>query len=171
MTNTELFAKYLQENGLTHANHQRILEVLNAPSNSISRYIDKNSFLLNNLVTEEELREYGLEGEIGTLTEDGITFPKKIIAKYHKENLKVPTITDFDLIMGNGISNTSFIAGDFPQDKLFGFCSDIDNPNLNLRLSRAKSLVESYNEKSQGTYELQRDKDKKKVYCLVRRVK
>ena len=104
MTNTELFAKYLQENGLTHANHQRILEVLNAPSNSISRYIDKNSFLLNNLVTE-------------------------------------------------------------------GFCSDIDNPNLNLRLSRAKSLVESYNEKSQGTYELQRDKDKNKVYCLVRRVK
>ena len=81
MTNTELFAKYLQENGLTHANHQRILEVLNSPSNSISRYIDKNSFLLNNLVTEEELREYGLEGEIGTLTEDGITFPKKIIAK------------------------------------------------------------------------------------------
>ena len=122
-------------------------------------------------MTEEELREYGLEGEIGTLTEDGITFPKKIIAKYRKGNLQVPTITDFDLIMGNGISNTSFIAGDFTQDKLFGFCSDIDNPNLNLRLSRAKSLVESYNEKSQGTYELQRDKDKNKVYCLVRRVK
>ena len=78
MTNTELFAKYLQENGLTHANHQRILEVLNAPSNSISRYIDKNSFLLNNLVTEEELREYGLEGEIGTLKKLLLNTIKKI---------------------------------------------------------------------------------------------
>lgn len=171
MTNAELFAKYLQENGLKDTNYKRILEILNAPSNSISRYLNQNTFLLNNLVTEEELREYGLEGDVGTLTEYGITLPRKIIAKKRKDNLPIPTITDFDLIIGNGISNTSFIAGDFPQDKLFGFCSDSDNPNLKLRLSRAESLVESYNEKGQGTYEIQSDKDKSKVYCLVKKVK
>lgn len=168
--NTTEFLNYLKEQGLSRKEYKHILEVLNQAPNSLARYLrGMDIFLLNNLVNKEELIEYGINGETGLLTEEGIILPKKISRIYEEEGLRKPDIKDFDLIMGNGISITSFNASYFPQDKLFGFCEDESSPILGLRLERAKSLLQAYNNSSYPGYEMLKDTSKGKAYCLIRK--
>lgn len=170
MDNNKLFIEFLIKNNLLEE-YQRILEVLNEPSNSVARYIDEDIYLLNNLVRQKDLASFGIKGEMGMLTENGIVLPKQILVAYKKERREIPKVTDFDLIMGNGISNTSFIASNFPQDKLFGFCTDTTDPSLHLRMTRAGFLIDEYNQSKNPGYTLITKEEKGKVYCLVKKIK
>lgn len=171
MENIKLFAEFLKEQVLDQNNYQRILEILNPPAESLAMYLNKPTYLLNNLVTEEALSELGLIGENGTLTEEGIILPKRRVLTYKIQGKDLPNINEFDLILGAGISTTSFAASKFPQDKAFGFCTEATDPTLNLRLTRANSLMESYNASPNNGYELLTTEEKGKVYCLVRKTK
>lgn len=106
---------------------------------------------------------------MGTLTKDGIVLPKQILTTYKIRERQVPKVTDFDLIMGNGISNTSFVASNFPQDKLFGFCTDTTDPSLHLRMTRASFLLDEYNQSKNSGYDLVATEEKGKVYCLIKK--
>lgn len=168
MDNNKLFFEFLRKNNLLEK-YQRILEVLNKPSDSIARYSAENIYLLDNLVSQKDLANFGIKGEMGTLTKDGIVLPKQILTTYKIKERQVPKVTDFDLIMGNGISNTSFIASNFPQDKLFGFCTDTTDPSLHLRMTRASFLLDEYNQSKNPGYDLVATEEKGKVYCLIKK--
>lgn len=170
MDNNKLFFEFLRKNNLLEK-YQRILEVLNKPSDSIARYSAENIYLLDNLVRQKDLASFGIKGEMGTLTKDGIILPKQTLVAYKKQRREIPEITEFDLIMGNGISNTSFIASNFPQDKLFGFCTDTTDPSLHLRMTRASFLLDEYNQSKNPGYDLVATEEKGKVYCLVKKTK
>lgn len=168
MDNNKLFFEFLRKNNLLEK-YQRILEVLNKPSDSIARYSAENIYLLDNLVSQKELANFGIKGEMGTLTKDGIILPKQTLVAYKKQRREIPEITDFDLIMGNGISNTSFVASNFPQDKLFGFCTDTTDSSLHLRMARASFLLDEYNQSKNSGYDLVTKEEKGKVYCLIKK--
>lgn len=168
MDNNKLFFEFLRKNNLLEK-YQRILEVLNKPSDSIARYSAENIYLLDNLVSQKELASFGIKGEMGTLTKDGIVLPKQIPTTYKIKERQVPKVTDFDLIMGNGISNTSFVASNFPQDKLFGFCTDTTDFSLHLRMARASFLLDEYNQSKNPGYDLVTKEEKGKVYCLIKK--
>lgn len=53
MDNNKLFVEFLIKNNLLEE-YQRILEVLNEPSNSVARYSDQDIYLLNNLVRQKD---------------------------------------------------------------------------------------------------------------------
>lgn len=171
MDNTKLLVEFLKKNNILEEKGQRILEVLNEPSDSIARYSTTDIYLLNNLVRKKELDRFGIRGEMGTLTENGIVLPKEKIISYRQQNKEIPEVGDFDLILGAGISNTSFVASNFSQEKLFGFCTETTDPNLRLRLTRASSLVEKYNSSKDSGYELLTTEEQGKVYCLVKKIK
>lgn len=172
INNTILLLEEIKNQALKEKNYQHILEVLNKPEDSFSRYLEGyDTFILNKLVEDSKLESLGLKGENGTLTEEGIILPKKTIEKYKQNGIKLPSIEDFDLIIGNGISMTSFNASIFSQDKIFGFCTDVNDPNLLLRLNRAESLTNCYNNSPNSGYEMLDYSKNGKVYCLVKRNK
>lgn len=165
-SNTILLLKEIKEKALKEKEHKSILEVLNPVSLSFSRYLEGyETYILNNLVSKEELEQYGISGAIGTLTEEGIIFSKS--EEKRKEKL---SINDFDLIIGNGISITSFNAKAFPQEKIFGFCTDEKDPSLSLRINRAESLVNAYNNSPSPGYEMLNYHKNGKVYCIVKKI-
>ncbi len=170
--NTILLFEEIKTEVLEKKSYQHILEVLNPVPVSLSRYLEGyDTFILNNLVEERELRSLGLKGEQGTLTEEGIVLPKETIKRYNQEGIKIPSIEDFDLIIGNGISITSFNAAAFPRDKVFGFCTDSNDPSISLRINRAESLLNFYNSSNNPGYEMLNYSKNGKVYCLVKRNK
>lgn len=77
MDNNKLFFEFLRKNNLLEE-YQRILEVLNEPSNSVARYSDQDIYLLNNLVRQKDLANFGIKGEMGTLTKDGTSYQNKL---------------------------------------------------------------------------------------------
>ncbi len=164
--NTILLLKEIKERALKEKEHRSILEVLNPVSLSFSRYLEGyETYILNNLVNKEELEQYGILGAIGNLSESGMVFSER-----EEKNIKRPSIKDFDLIIGNGISITSFNAKAFPQEKVFGFCTEENDPSLRLRINRAESLVHAYNNSFYPGYEMLNYHKNGKVYCIVKKV-
>ena len=68
MDNNKLFFEFLRKNNLLEE-YQRILEVLNEPSNSVARYSDQDIYLLNN--TKFERGSTGKHGFATLYMENG----------------------------------------------------------------------------------------------------
>ena len=166
-----LFLDYIISNGFNPENYDGILELFSSARKSMSRELtDYNQFLLSRNLDYSELEEFGLNGALGYLNEDGIRIPRtiasddkflnsKIKGLYGKHFYPVPTMNHFGVIIGNGLGTDLISIPKFSKDHFLGACVDSDDKDLDVIVQIYEKIVEYYNSISDERYRLARDID------------
>ena len=181
--NSALFLHYIQAYGFDPDNYIYMLELFQSAKGSISQFLKPRSqYLLSKQVKYEELNQFDIDGAYGYLQEDGILVPRTLVndnrflyapvKRLHTpHSYNCPTITDFDVIIANGISSYMNNTANCSQDKYLGFCMDVTDKNLYISMERYEQLVELMNRKSRDEYVLERDSisSEGKEFCLIKK--
>lgn len=178
--NSYLFFNYMISNGFNPENYKNILELFQSPKGSISQYLKKyNQFLLSNLVSYKSLNEFGIKGGCGYLTSSNIVIPKtlknddiflhnKTLSSNHKLSYILPTIDDFDVIIGNGITKNVKALTHSSKDKYIGYCGNKDNKETVKIMQFYKGLCNILKLYENKEYVFYHDTVDNKELCLVK---
>ncbi len=143
-----LFLDYITNYGFNPNNYENILELYQSAKTSMSQYLkDYKQFLLSEKVKRKELEEIGIKGACGYLDSGIITLDPE-----ESQNIIVPSIKDFDVIISNGILPSMKCMQALNQDKFIGLCIDEHAKDADKKLNEFYALREEL--KQFGKYQV-----------------
>ena len=182
--NSYIFLDYIKSFGFKEENYKKILELFSSPEDSIGQFLKKEKvFLLSDKVNIDSLLKMNMKGANGSVNVDldkGIFIPKSIendkillrgktLSQFNKVPYNVPSINEFDVIIGNGYIKNIEDTALLNIDKYIGCCMDIDN-------QKSKRIIEMYhkmwillNAIDHNNYTFEKDTRDEKVMCLIRK--
>ncbi|MBO4245927.1 MAG: hypothetical protein J5892_04275 [Bacilli bacterium] len=188
LSKTELFYDYLKSQGFNPNDYAKILELFQPANNSMSQYLTKyDQYLLSKKVVYSELDNMGINGANGYLDQWGNIFVPKSIANdarflhsqvlipYKRHIYDVPTINDFDVIIGHDmnckehIQEILYATARHPNmSQFFGKCVDIENAKdmYNSWLKLVNYINDGFGEE---IYSFEYDTKDDKAYCLIKK--
>ena len=140
--NSYIFLDYIKSFGFKEENYKKILELFSSPEESIGQFLKKEKvFLLSDKVNIDSLLKMNMKGANGSVNVDldkGIFIPKSIendkillrgktLSQFNKVPYDVPSINEFDVIIGNGYIKNIKDTALLNIDKYIGCCINIDN--------------------------------------------
>ena len=113
--NSLLFLEFIKSYGFDPSKYNNILELYQSPQTSMSQYLkDYKQFLLSDKIKEKELDRIGINGAYGYIDMNTIVMPNN--------EIKVPLLNDFDVIISNGVLPSMSYLQSTTQDKFIGLC-------------------------------------------------
>lgn len=121
--NSLLFLEFIKSYGFDPSKYNNILELYQSPQTSMSQYLkDYKQFLLSDKIKEKELDRIGINGAYGYIDMNTIVMPNN--------EIKVPLLNDFDVIISNGVLPSMSYLQSTTQDKFIGLCVSDNDPEL-----------------------------------------
>lgn len=175
--NSKLFLDYIKTYGFNPDNYLNILELFQSAPCSISQFLEGHrQYLLSTRVKYPELEQVGIDGAYGYVDEAGVFIPKARFLSpygkkiYQKHGNDVISLDDFDVVIGNGVSQSVENLVQFQNDMYMGFCMDcFDRRGVDAAFERYEDLVDIMNCESSSEYVLNQEVSNNKVLCLVRK--
>lgn len=163
--NSLLFLEFIKSYGFDPSKYNNILELYQGPKTSMSQYLkDYKQFLLSDKTNEKELDNIGINGAYGYIEMNTIVIPNS--------EIKVPSLTDFDVIISNGVLPSMSYLQLTDQDKFIGLCVSDNDPELQFKLDSFCTLACEL--KNYGKYQVHFEHDESyngKEMCLIRYMK
>lgn len=160
-----LFLEFIKSYGFDPSKYNNILELYQSPKASMSQYLkDYKQFLLSDKTNEKELDNIGINGAYGYIDMNTIVIPNS--------EIKVPSLTDFDVIISNGVLPSMSHLQLTDQDKFIGLCVSDNDPELQFKLDSFCTLACEL--KNYGKYQVHFEHDESyngKEMCLIRYMK
>lgn len=157
---TQMILNYMRTEGFTPKKYKSILELGGTPEAALSCLLKQyNPFLLSFMLNDDRLKNMGIHGAKGYISNGEIIYPEKSsFGKTLKEEVMdkryYPTIENFDVLISTSLNDKAFAAVSLPQDKFFGFCMHKDDNNLKFQVDRCHHLLEEIKLSGQEDYEI-----------------
>ncbi|MBQ9011741.1 MAG: hypothetical protein IJ093_03740 [Bacilli bacterium] len=180
--NAELILDYMIYNGFNEENYTDILEIISSANESMSQFLSGyRQYLLSRRVRYDDLNELELDGAYGYLGKTGIIVPQNyendrrfLFSSECDKNGRylVPTINNFNAIIGHGISKDILNVANYPHDKFLGLCIDMDDEELSKKIKLFELITKQINFLGNDEYRLSHDtvSNKNKELLLINKV-
>ena len=150
--NSLLFLEFIKSYGFDPSKYNNILELYQSPQTSMSQYLKYyKQFLLSDKIKEKELDRIGINGAYGYIDMNTIVMPNN--------EIKVPLLNDFDVIISNGVLPSMSYLQSTTQDKFIGLCVSDNDPELQYKLNSFCTLACEL--KNYGKYQVHFERKRK----------